>query len=143
MDGFENQNSSKSRNLSKTILIKLCENISKLCENTSMYNSNYHRTIRIQFSSNLKPSHKLNTRLRHSPNHNHNHTRNLNFNFILNPNLNSNPTCSKTVFMKFNLNPKLNPNPKLSSTPNVSRSLHLFLLSPTLIYNTRCSKIGF
>ena len=127
--------------------MKLCENTSKLCENTLIYKSNYHRNIRAQFGSNLKPSHKLITRLRHSPNHNHNHnhnhTRNINFNSILNPNLNSNPTCSKTVFMKFNLNPKLKPNPKLSSTLNVSRSLHLFLISLILITTLAAAKLGF
>ena len=43
MECFENRNSSNSRNLPNTILIKSCENTSKLCVNTLLYNSDHHR----------------------------------------------------------------------------------------------------
>ena len=43
---FENRNSSKFGNLSNTILIKSCENTSKLYENTLLYNSNHHKLSR-------------------------------------------------------------------------------------------------
>ena len=39
MGCFEKLNNSKSGNLPNIILIKLCENTSKLCKNTLLYNS--------------------------------------------------------------------------------------------------------
>ena len=54
MGYFANQNSSKSGNLPNTILIKSCENTSKLCENTLLYNSDHHTVTRFALRGALR-----------------------------------------------------------------------------------------